>query len=149
MTAVSLQKPENKKYKSKPFQNVQVPFYLTAVSCGFPSPAEDSLESPLDLNEHLISKPAATFFVRAKGESMIGAGIFDGDLLIIDRSRTPQSGNVVLAILDGEFTLKRFKKIKETVLLCPENEKFPPIKVNGNASFSIWGVAIHCIHKLT
>lgn len=123
--------------------------YATAVACGFPSPADDSIDSPLDLNEHLISKPAATFFVKAKGDSMKGAGIHEGDLLIIDRSIQARSGHIVLAILNGEFTLKRLHKTSAGIWLHPENENYKPLKINEDSEFAIWGVAIHCIHKLT
>lgn len=122
--------------------------YQTPVSCGFPSPAEDYIESPLDLNEHLVTRPASTFFVRAKGDSMIGAGIFEGDLLIIDRSVKARPGHVVLAVLNGEFTLKRWHKDKECYYLLPENPNYKPIKITEESEFSIWGVAIHCVHKL-
>lgn len=130
-------------------RNVEIPFFSSAVSCGFPSPAEDYIETPLDLNELLIKKPAATFFVRAKGDSMIGAGIFDGDLLIIDRSITARHKQIVLAILDGEFTLKRLSNLHGSILLLPENPKYKPIEVKEAMDFKIWGVATHCVHKLS
>lgn len=127
-----------------------VSLYLTPVSCGFPSPAEDYIESPLDLNEHLIARPAATFFVRAKGDSMTGAGIFEGDLLIIDRSIKARPGHVILAILNGEFTLKRWHKDKNNhYWLLPENPNYKPMPLTEESDFSVWGVAIHCIHKLS
>lgn len=122
--------------------------YATSVSCGFPSPAEDYVDRALDLNELLIAKPSATFFVKAKGESMIGAGIFEGDLLIIDRSVTPKSGQIVLAVVSGEFTLKRLVKEKNEIWLYPENSKNQPLKITPEMEFEIWGVALHCIHKL-
>lgn len=129
-------------------KNIRLPLYATNVSCGFPSPADDYIDSVLDLNEKLIAKPAATFFVKAKGESMVGAGIHDGDLLIIDRSVTARSGQVVLAVLNGEFTLKRLKKSNGKIWLQPENPKYDPILINEEMQFEVWGVAIHCIHKL-
>jgi len=132
----------------KQTQNNVVYLYTSKVSCGFPSPADDYIENPLDLNEHLISKPAATFFVRAKGDSMINCGIYDGDLIIIDRSLDPQSGNVVLASINGEFTLKRFINNSEGAYLQPENSKYRPIDINENSDFQIFGVAIHSVHKL-
>jgi len=123
--------------------------YLSPVSCGFPSPADDYIESPLDLNEYLVTRPAATFFVRAKGDSMIDAGISEGDLLIIDRSIKARSGHVVLAILNGEFTLKRWQIDKNgSYWLFPENKNYKPIQVTDESEFSVWGVAVHCIHKL-
>lgn len=129
-------------------KNARSPLFVATVSCGFPSPAEDYIDSVLDLNEHLISKPAATFFVRAKGDSMTGAGIYEGDLLIIDRSVTARSGNVVLAVMNGEFTLKRLLIASGGHSLCAENPKYRPLQISSDMEFEIWGVAIHCIHKL-
>lgn len=114
----------------------------------FPSPAEDYAETSLDLNELLIQKPAATFFVRAKGDSMEGAGIFDGDLLIIDRSLTARHDRVVLAVMDGEFTLKRLYQKEGKIRLISENSKYPPIDVTEEMEFKVWGVATACIHRL-
>jgi DNA polymerase V len=130
-------------------RNVEIPFFSSTVSCGFPSPAEDYIETPLDLNELLITKPAATFFVRAKGDSMIGAGIFDGDLLIIDRSATVTNKQVILAVVNGEFTLKRFSRSGASVFLIAENPKYKPTKINEDMDFKVWGMATTCIHKLT
>ena len=104
--------------------NIEIPFYSSFVSCGFPSPADGYLECPIDLNEYIIRRPAATFFVRAKGNSMEGAGIFEGDLIVIERSIDPQHGHIVLATVNGEFTLKRLVKNGQRaneIMLCPEN----------------------------
>ena len=131
-----------------PLQNIEIPFFLSTISCGFPSPAEDYTETPLDLNELLVTKPAATFFARAKGDSMEGAGIYDGDLLIIDRSLTPRNNQVVLAVLNGEFTLKRFVQIAGRVRLLAENPKYKPIEVTEEMEFKVWGVATVNIHDL-
>jgi DNA polymerase V len=122
--------------------------YSSSVSCGFPSPADEYLDGPLDLNDLLVKKPAATFFVRAKGDSMIDEGIFEGDILIIDRSVQPRSGQVVLAVINGEFTLKRLIKNGAQIILQPENPKYNPIQVTAEMDFQVWGVAVHCIHKL-
>jgi DNA polymerase V len=124
--------------------------YSGSIACGFPSPAEDYLDHPLDLNELLIKKPAATFFIRAKGESMVPAGIFEGDILIIDRSLQAKNGHIILAVINGEFTLKRFIKNKDSskVILQADNPKFTSIVITEEMDFQIWGVAIHCIHKL-
>lgn len=124
------------------------PLFATSVECGFPSPADDYIDSILDLNEHLIQRPAATFFVKAKGDSMIGAGIYEGDLLIIDRSLTARSGQIVLAIVSGEFTIKRFVRTLEQVWLYPENSKYKPIQITEEMEFQVFGVCIHNIHKL-
>src|SRR5271167_4346597 len=104
------------------------PLFLSKVPAGFPSPADDYLEGKLDLNEHLIKHKAATFFVRVSGSSMEGAGIFDGDLLIVDKALEPKHRSVVVAIVNGEFTVKRIKKDKSRLWLMPENEKFQPME---------------------
>lgn len=125
-----------------------------SLNCGAFHNAEDHFEGPLNLNEYLVSRPSSTFFVRAQGESMTGAGIFPGDILIIDRSITPRSQHIVVAFLDGEFTLKRLIKNEthpQEVILQAENPDYPPIHVrtdNDERDFQIWGVAIHCLHKL-
>jgi DNA polymerase V len=136
------------KKRKPPIHNVELPLFASTVSCGFPSPADDYLESGLNLNEHLISRPSATFFVRAKGDSMIGAGIYDGDLLIIDRSVTAHSGNIILAVVSGEFTLKRFVRTGKLASLLAENPKYPPLHITEEMEFEVWGVAIHCVHVL-
>ncbi|GIU65940.1 LexA family protein [Candidatus Phycosocius spiralis] len=120
--------------------------FSTHVSAGFPSPADDHIEGKLDLNEHLVRRPAATFFVRASGESMRDAGIFNGDLLIIDRSVTPQLGDIVLAILDGELTVKRLKKADGVWHLAAENKNYPSIPI-GEGDCAFWGVVTYTIHQ--
>lgn len=137
-----------KKPPQKLKTNVEVPLFLCTVSCGFPSPADDYIETPLDLNDLLIPKPAATFIVRAKGDSMEGAGIYEGDLIIIDRSLTPLNNHVVLAILDGEFTLKRYVTRANKIYLVAENTKYKPILIAEEMDFRVWGVATACIHRL-
>lgn len=119
-----------------------------AIQAGFPSPAEDYLEKSLDLNELLAPCPEATFFVRVSGDSMVGAGIHDGDMLVVDRSRTPRSGNVVIAFLDGEFTVKRLRQTGEVLELVPENEGYSPIVVGPESDFEVWGVVRHVIHAV-
>lgn len=125
-----------------------IPLYSSTVSCGFPSPAEPYIDTDLDLNEYLVTKPAATFFVRAKGDSMINAGIHEGDILIIDRSIQARSGHIVLAILNGEFTLKRLQTRGTEIWLLPENPNYKAQKINNESDFGVWGVAVHCLHKL-
>ncbi len=125
-----------------------LPVFSSAVSAGFPSPADDYLERHLDLNEHLIEKPAATFFVRANGDSMINAGIFEGDLLIIDRSCEVKNGSIVLAVINGEFTIKRLIKHKDKIFLKAENIKYKTIEIKEEQDFFVWGVALHVIHNL-
>ena len=125
-----------------------LPLFSSTVSAGFPSPADDFLEKKLDLNEHLIQHPAATFFVRASGDSMIGAGIHSGDLLIVDRSLTPRTNHIVIAVLEGELTVKRLKKKGDRLFLCAENQAYKPIEVTEDNNFNVWGVVTNVIHDL-
>lgn len=124
------------------------PLFLSQVPAGFPSPAEDYVEQKLDLNRHLIRHPAATYFVRVAGDSMIEAGIHSGDLLIVDRSLEPQDRNVVIAVLNGELTVKRFRRIKEKIFLFPENPQYAPIEIPEGSHLEIWGVVTTVIHSL-
>jgi len=125
-----------------------LPLFLSPVAAGFPSPADDYMDRALDLNEHLVAHPAATFFVRASGDSMRGAGIHDGDTLVVDRALDPKDGDVVIAALDGELTVKRIRRRAGRVELLPENPDYPPIEVGPEASFELWGVVTYVIHKL-
>lgn len=124
------------------------PLFLSRVPAGFPSPAEDYVEGSLDLNEHLIQHKEATFFVRVQGESMIGAGIQNGDLLVVDRALEAVDGNIVIAVVDGELTLKRLSKRNSQVRLLPENPCFHPIEFNDDQSLEIWGVVTNVIHRV-
>ncbi len=124
------------------------PLYQATVSAGFPSPAEDYLESQLDLNKYLINNPAATYFVRVTGDSMIDAGIHSGDLLIVDRSAEPADKNVVIANLNGELTVKRIRLQNGSVTLVPANQNFAPQTVKPDMQLEIWGVVQHVIHSL-
>jgi DNA polymerase V len=117
-------------------------------SCGFPSPADDFAENSLDLNEYLIDHPASTFFVRAKGNSMIDAGILDGDLLIIDKSLDPKNNSIVLACIDGEFLIKKFVKKEGRTFLEACNSSFKNIDVTEKEGFSVEGLVVAVIHKL-
>lgn len=125
-----------------------LPLFMEPVSAGFPSPAGDYMEGKLDLNRHLIRHPAATFFVRVTGDSMIGAGIHSGDLLIVDRALEPADGKVVVVALDGELTVKRLYLRNGTVELHPENERYAPIAIAPEHQFEIWGVVTNVIHPL-
>jgi len=118
------------------------------VSAGFPSPAEDVIEKKLDLNDLLITHPTATFFVRVQGESMIGAGILEGDILVVNRALTPTEGKIVIAIVHGEFTVKRISFKDNHLLLLPENPQFQPIIINEESDCTIWGVVTYAIHSL-
>jgi DNA polymerase V len=118
------------------------------VPAGFPSPAADYEQDRLDLNKHLVKNPAATFFVRVTGDSMIGAGIYDGDLLVVDRSLEPRDKNVVIAVLDGELTVKRIRLMRGKIILVPENENYFPHEITTDREFEVWGVVTNVIHKL-
>ncbi|MBC2717759.1 MAG: translesion error-prone DNA polymerase V autoproteolytic subunit [Desulfobacteraceae bacterium] len=124
------------------------PLFMVPVEAGFPSPAEDYIEGRLDLNKHLIKHPAATFFVRATGESMINAGIFPGDILIVDRSLEPADRKVVIAVVNGELTVKRFRKINGRAVLMPENKDYHEIELTDGMDCEIWGVVVHVVHSL-
>lgn len=117
------------------------------IPAGFPSPADDHLEKCLDLNEYLIQHPAATFFAWAQGNSMINAGIRHGDLLIIDRSLEPKDRSIVIAVVNGELTVKRLCLKATGIWLMPENPEFSPIKIIDDMDLHIWGVVKHIIHS--
>jgi DNA polymerase V len=118
-----------------------------SVVAGFPSPAEQYQEPPLDLNELLVKRPAATFFVRVQGDSMIGEGINDGDLLVVDRSLRPASGDVIIACVDGDFTVKTYRRDKDGVRLEPANPDFPVIQIKPGHQLDYFGKVTACIHR--
>ena len=129
-------------------RNIELPYYDTRVQAGFPSPAEDHLEESLDLNTLVIDNPSATFFVRVAGESMREIGITDGDILIVDRSIESWENRVVVAVIDSEFTIKRFTKRNGIVVLEAENPDYPPISITEEMDFSVWGVVCWTLKKL-
>jgi len=128
--------------------HLPLPLALYRVEAGFPSPADDYMEGSLDLNEHVIKHPAATYFVRASGDSMTGAGIFNGDLLIVDRSLEPVHGKVAIVEVDGQLTVKRLCKLNGRLLLQSENESYPPIELQEGNEVVVWGVVTHVLHNL-
>jgi DNA polymerase V len=128
-------------------KKVGVPLMLSSARAGFPSPAEDHVEKQLDLNDYLIGDKAATFIVRAKGDSMIGAGIHDGDLLIVDRSVEARDGRVVIAVVEGCFTVKRLRRQAGRCWLEAANEKFAALEIKDEEAV-IWGVVTNAIHPL-
>jgi DNA polymerase V len=134
-------------YSAETTTKLKIPLFESGVSAGFPSPADDYLDLPIDLNEFLIKHPAATFYVRVKGNSMEGAGIRNGDLLIVDRAEEPRNKSIVLGIIDGEFTVKRIKKKGSDLYLMPDNPEFKPIKIDNNMDFQVWGVVTYVVHK--
>ena len=127
---------------------IHLPLFGTRVPAGFPSPAADFAEGTLDLNEHLIRRPAATFMVRIIGDSMIGAGIHDGDLAIVDRSIEPRTGHVVVAVINGELTVKTLRRRDGATSLEAANPAFRPIAVGDDAELQIWGVVTSSIHQM-
>jgi DNA polymerase V len=124
------------------------PLFLSDVSAGFPSPADDYIERNLDLNEHLIQNQAATFFVRVAGDSMTGAGINHGDILIVDRSLDPVSGKIIIAIVNGELTVKRLLKTADACRLIAENPAYEAMEVPTDSDFEVWGVVTFAIHQV-
>ena len=134
-------------YKPNKLKRIELPLFSNKVRAGFPSPAEDHIEQKLDLNQFLIKHPAATFFVRVEGDSMKNGGISNGDILIVDRAITPQSGQIIVAILNGEFTVKRVKKQGKRLFLIPENPEFPLMEVTEEVDFQVWGVVTYTIHS--
>jgi len=122
--------------------------FMATVPAGFPSPAADYEEGKLDLNRHLIRNPAATFFVRVTGDSMVKAGIHSGDLLVVDRSIEPRDKNVVIAVVNGELTVKRIRIRKNGLTLEAENEAYQSQEINDEIEFEVWGVVTNVIHAL-
>lgn len=125
-----------------------LPLYLSPVEAGFPSPADDYLDNRLDLHKHLVQHETATFFLRAHGQSMINAGIHDGDLLIVDRAIEAAHNRVVIAALDGELVVKRLVRRNGRVLLVPDNPDYPEFDITNREHVHIWGVVTYAIHKL-
>ncbi|MBA3660391.1 MAG: translesion error-prone DNA polymerase V autoproteolytic subunit [Gammaproteobacteria bacterium] len=127
----------------------KLPLYDSKVPAGFPSPADDHVAESLDLNEYLIKHPAATFFVRVSGTSMINAGISENDILIVDRSLTPAHGKIVIVAIDGQLTVKRLhKKASGQFILMPDNPDYEPMEIPEDSSTYIWGVVTSVIHAV-
>ena len=125
----------------------KIPLLNDSVSAGFPSPADDYTEENIDLNEHLISNPFSTFFLRVKGDSMINAGIKDNDLIIVDKSLIAKPGDIVIAMIDGEFTIKRLSIKNDELYLKAENHNYPDFRFKNHIDVQIWGVVIYSIHS--
>ncbi len=134
-------------YSAQTDTELNLPLF-EGVRAGFPSPAADFIDVSIDLNKHLIKHPSATFYARAKGDSMKDAGIFDGDLLIVDKSIDPADGKIAICYLNGEFTVKRIKKEKDQVWLIPANTAYQPIKMEEGSNLTIWGIVTHVIKSL-
>ncbi len=128
-------------------QKINIPIFMDQISAGFPSPASDYIENNLDLNEYLISHPAATFIVKANGSSMSNSHIQSGDLLIVDRSLTPKHNSIVIASIFGDLTVKQFKKKNGTMFLISTNSQYPNFEVKEEMECFIWGVVTYVIHS--
>ena len=128
---------------------LDLPFATEGIRAGFPSPTQDYMTDSIDLNKELVLHPATTFYARAVGNSMTGFGISDGDLLVIDKSIEPVDGDIVVAFIDGEFTLKKIMKDENecNLWLVPGNEDYPPIKITEENDFIVWGVLTYNIKK--
>lgn len=124
------------------------PLYLSAVSAGWPSPSDDYVEEEIDLHDIAVRNPAATFFLRATGDSMIGVGIHDGDLLVVDRSLPANHNRIVIAAIDGELLVKKIFRKKDRVYLVPANPDYPDIDITDEEYLYIWGVVTYALHKL-
>ena len=135
-------------YSFDPKTRIARPLLGTHIPAGFPSPAQDYVEASLDLNEYLIKHPSATFFVRVDGLSMSNAGIFPDDILIVDRSLEAVHNRIVVAIVEGELTLKRLKVMDGIYWLVPDNDGFEAIRIEEDTDFYIWGVVTYVIHKV-
>ena len=128
--------------------HVVAPLFLARISAGFPSPADDYVESALDLNAYLVRNPAATFMVKVGGDSMLGAGIAAGDILVVDRSAEAVSGRIVVAVLDGELAVKRLQIRNGARLLVPENPKYRPLRIESGQELQIWGVVVGVVKRV-
>ncbi len=127
--------------------HLSLPFADMGIQAGFPSPAQDYINESIDLNRELISHPAATFYARVEGESMIDEGIESGDILVIDRSLEPRDGDLAVCCVDGDFTLKRISLRAGEIWLIPSNEAFDPILVTPESKFEVWGVVTYTIKQ--
>lgn len=128
-------------------KKIKIPFVESSVKAGFPSPADDYSDKRIDLNEELIKSPTSTFFVRVSGDSMKDSGILNGSTLVVDRSVAVSNGKIIVALLNGEFTVKRFHKDQSKILLIAENPEYETIEVSSEDDFEVWGVVIHSIHS--
>lgn len=134
-------------FMSESKEKNKIPFFAEAVAAGFPSPATDFCESRLDLNELCVNNPAATYFVRAQGDSMLGAGIFPNDVLVVDRSLSAKHGDIVIVVLNGELTVKQLET-KPALRLVPMNPNYQPVEIPEENDMEIFGVATTVIHSL-
>lgn len=134
-------------FKTDVSSYLKLPFVANGISAGFPSPADDFLDINIDLNKYLIKNPTTTFYGRVSGNSMIDAGINDGDLLIIDKSLEPKNNKIAVCFIDGDFTVKRIQIEKDVIWLIAENKEYKPIKVTKDNDFVIWGIVTNVIKQ--
>ena len=129
-------------------QSTATNYYESRIQAGFPSPVQGDYGDTIDLNHELFNNPAATFCARVIGNSMIDAGIYNGDILIIDKSLTPRNGDIAVCFIDGDFTVKRITVKDDGIYLTPANKKFPELHVSAESNFAVWGVVSHIIHRV-
>ena len=129
-------------------EKTSIPLLLATTKAGFPSPADDYIEKTINLHDELVHHPVSTFFIYVHGDSMKDAGILDGDLLVVDKSLEPKHGMVVMAILNGEFTVKYFHKRQDAVVLVPANPAYNEIHILPFDEFEVWGVVTSAVHNL-
>ncbi len=135
-------------FKQGSSKSTEIPVYKVEISAGFPSPASDYIESTLDINKHLIKNPSATFFLRVEGNSMVNAGIHSGDLLVVDRSKQADSGDIIIAALNDELTVKRVRIKNKKFYLAPENDDYEKLEITSEMEFYVWGIVTYVIHKV-
>ncbi|MDJ0626306.1 MAG: translesion error-prone DNA polymerase V autoproteolytic subunit [Candidatus Caenarcaniphilales bacterium] len=127
--------------------DLEIPLFESKIAAGFPTPTDDFVDRKIDLNRHIVQNPQDTYFVRVGGDSMINAGIYDGDILVVDRKVVVREGKIVIADLDGELTVKRLNRINGKLHLVAENPDYPPISISPECSFQVWGVVTYVIHQ--
>ncbi len=135
-------------YKADTTSSLPLPIADEGIRAGFPSPAQDFMDLSIDLNQELVKHPSSTFYGRVKGDSMMDAGVHDGDVLIIDKSLEPKDGDMAVCFIDGEFTIKYIKIEEKVIWLVPANKNFQPIRVTEDNNFLIWGIVTYCITRI-
>lgn len=134
-------------FRADTTEGLPLPYAEGGIKAGFPSPAQDYLDLAIDLNKELVRHPASTFYGRVSGESMIDAGLHDGDIVVIDKSITPYDGAMAVCFIDGEFTIKYIELHPDYIMLVPANKTFEPIKVTSDNDFIIWGIVTASVHQ--
>ena len=137
---------KSKIYRASKKSKLSINLYSSSIEAGFPSPADDHLDISLDLNKYLIKHPASTFYIYVKGDSMVDDGIYSGDIMIVDKSLNPKSNDIIVAVINGDFTVKKLYKNNNKIFLIPANKKYELIPITDEMDFEIWGVVTHTIH---